>query len=426
MRRRNRRSANPLPPVMPIARHRQQDVFQFEESKFNSYSGSPNHSNRGTWYSGQHLATPSPMPSGSGSDSSLVQKEMDPFLGSAPPSPGLHRASDQSLGFRPRMSFEEGLSRPSPAFRNGSPGSSRSSTPVSGTPAGTSQSEHVAALQPNAPNPHPLAASTSAHERNSPPRSRSPAAVPRPRSPNQGGHPIRPRPGSMVSTTSRASRGPNNIRGAPHGPHSNVQIILPAPLAPELSPYGWHAPPERRGSQMQMATSDNRRSVVDQWAGLAAQRDEPSRQQKDDRKKKPTKTGMAPASDDARLSIASSGNTHSSSSSSNPSNPFSTVNAAISHRSSQVYNSSPLSTSRERAPAPPPSAFQANSPPAVPTMPSVYNRFTDVERGRQMGDGQAPVVPEKSNIEQRRSASRDRPVFFSPSPASRNNSRTRE
>ena len=294
MRRRNRRSANPLPPVMPIARHRQQDVFQFEESKFNSYSGSPSNSNRGTWYSGQQLATPSPMPSGSASDSSLVQKEMDPFLGSAPPSPGLHRASDQSLGFRPRMSFEDVLSRPSPAFRNGSPGSSRSSTPVSGTPA-DSTSTHLAPSNSNTPNPHPLAASTSAHDRNSPPRSRSPAAVPRTRSPNQGGHPIRPRPNSMVSTASRASRATNNIRGAPHGPHSNVQIILPAPLAPELSPYGRNAPPERWGSQR--SVPDNRRSVVDQWAGLAAQRDEPSRQQKDDRKKKPTKTSMAPASD---------------------------------------------------------------------------------------------------------------------------------
>jgi len=203
-----------------------------------------------------------------------------------------------------------------------------------------------------------------------------------------------------------------------------VQIILPAPLAPQLSPYGRGASVERWGSQT--SASDSRKSVVDQWAGLAAQRDEPLKQQKDDRRKKPVKkTSMGPASDDARLSTASSANTYSSSSSTNPNNPFSTANAApLPQRSSQVFNSSPLSTSRERAPASPPSAFRSHSPPPVPTMPTAYNRFADVERGRQMSDSEAPPAPE-SNIERRRSASRDRPVFFAPSPSSRNNSRTR-
>jgi hypothetical protein len=39
----------------------------------------------------------------------------------------------------------------------------------------------------------------------------------------------RPRPLSTFSTSSRQS-----IRAAPHAPHSNVQIVLPAPLAPSL------------------------------------------------------------------------------------------------------------------------------------------------------------------------------------------------
>ncbi|KAJ7706442.1 hypothetical protein B0H17DRAFT_630018 [Mycena rosella] len=59
----------------------------------------------------------------------------------------------------------------------------------------------------------------------------------------------RPRPLSVVSGTSR-----NSIRGVPHGPHSQVQIILPAPLAfnDRISTY-----------------ESPRLSVVDQWAPIA-------------------------------------------------------------------------------------------------------------------------------------------------------------
>jgi hypothetical protein len=46
----------------------------------------------------------------------------------------------------------------------------------------------------------------------------------------------RPRPSSMVSlgTSYMTIRSRPSVRAAPHAPHSNVQIVLPAPLAPNL------------------------------------------------------------------------------------------------------------------------------------------------------------------------------------------------
>lgn len=286
--RRNRRSANPLPPVQPIAHHREQHLYQFEESKYNSFSGNPSDSNRGSWYGGQHLAAPSPLPSRSTSNASLVNKEVDPFLSSAPPSPGLSpgfpRASDQSLGSRARVSFEDSLPHPAPAFHGGSAPSSRSSTPVSGTPSGHPDSAGTYFT----PSQHLLAESNSAR-----------SSQRRPRDPTQAGYPIRPRPTSMVSTASRASRTPSAVRGAPHGPHSHVQIILPAPLAAELSPYGRDASGER-GSQI--SSSDSRKSVVDQWAGVARQREEPLRLPRDDKRKKVSKKASTGASSTGKFS----------------------------------------------------------------------------------------------------------------------------
>jgi hypothetical protein len=71
---------------------------------------------------------------------------------------------------------------------------------------------------------------------------------------NRSGPP--PRPMSTFSISSRQS-----TRGAPHAPHSNVQIVLPAPLAPNL--YGETA---SDGSLFPRAlTRDGTFSVRDSW-----------------------------------------------------------------------------------------------------------------------------------------------------------------
>jgi len=76
-------------------------------------------------------------------------------------------------------------------------------------------------------------------------------------------HKSRSRPLSMISSASTSYTsvsGPytrNMIRGSPHGPHSSIQIVLPAPLAPQLRPY------LNSGSVEDLSSRD---SYVDKWA----------------------------------------------------------------------------------------------------------------------------------------------------------------
>jgi len=81
----------------------------------------------------------------------------------------------------------------------------------------------------------------------------------------------RPRPSSMVSIgTHMTGRSRQSVRAAPHAPHSNVQIVLPAPLAPNLyegtASEGSHMP---RTFARDSAYSDSwRRSLVDTWISV--------------------------------------------------------------------------------------------------------------------------------------------------------------
>ncbi|KAF9455560.1 hypothetical protein BDZ94DRAFT_1316108 [Collybia nuda] len=73
--------------------------------------------------------------------------------------------------------------------------------------------------------------------------------------------PSRPRPPRPLSQVSVASSSPSRrhtLRGVPHAPHNQVQIVLPAPLAPGL------APRSRPGS-LHRDTDSDRYSVVDKW-----------------------------------------------------------------------------------------------------------------------------------------------------------------
>jgi hypothetical protein len=87
-----------------------------------------------------------------------------------------------------------------------------------------------------------------------------------------------PRPLSTFSTSSRQS-----IRAAPHAPHSNVQIVLPAPLAPSL--YEGTA---SDGSLLRRTLARNstysvqdswRRSLADSWIPVGQSNSEPTEPQ---------------------------------------------------------------------------------------------------------------------------------------------------
>ncbi|RDB29247.1 hypothetical protein Hypma_015292 [Hypsizygus marmoreus] len=83
--------------------------------------------------------------------------------------------------------------------------------------------------------------------------SSSPRRPPRPLSSASGG--------SNQPLAHRTSR--HTLRGVPHSPHSHVQIVLPAPLAPALHSRS------RPGSVRYEMDNSDRISLVDKWAPVA-------------------------------------------------------------------------------------------------------------------------------------------------------------
>ncbi|KAH9176926.1 hypothetical protein EDB89DRAFT_1937199 [Lactarius sanguifluus] len=81
----------------------------------------------------------------------------------------------------------------------------------------------------------------------------------------------RPRPFSMVSNgtshTGMTARSRSSMRGAPHAPHSNVHIVLPAPLAPNLYPpaANEHGRKSLAGDTAYGDSLSWRNSLADKW-----------------------------------------------------------------------------------------------------------------------------------------------------------------
>ena len=75
--------------------------------------------------------------------------------------------------------------------------------------------------------------------------------------------------GTMSTTTTMRSR--PNVRAAPHAPHSNVQIVLPAPLAPSLYERLSSEEPQRRRTIVDDNTymGSWRSSMVDTWVSVS-------------------------------------------------------------------------------------------------------------------------------------------------------------
>ena len=175
-------TSNPLPPVQPLAHHREHLVSTLPRSQ--------------TWYmTAQQLPVPQPLSSISTKSSSTTS-----LLTSKP---SLIEASPASTSSPLR--YENSLTPPSPSFHTAQPDSSTSSL-------GSSDPGH-APIPEDGPPPSGL------------PRTWSSAGT--------GNSARRKRPLSMSSSLStvysKASR--NTLRGTPHGPHSRIEIILPTPLA---------------------------------------------------------------------------------------------------------------------------------------------------------------------------------------------------
>jgi hypothetical protein len=83
----------------------------------------------------------------------------------------------------------------------------------------------------------------------------------------------RQRPHSMASIGTTQTivtvRSRNSIRGPPHAPHNNIQIVLPAPLAPSLNQRPASAEPRLSRPGVDSTYSDSwRSSLVDTWVSI--------------------------------------------------------------------------------------------------------------------------------------------------------------
>jgi len=216
------RTSNPLPPPQPLAHHREQQLAKFENSLPRSQ----------TWYQQNHIPAPRQFGSNSAraSSVSLIPKT----------SPSL--SAEDSLDYThlplPNPSF---LPRPgsSSSYTSSETGHTRSTFTSNSSSAGLS-SPPTPPLEQPIPRPHARSSST-------PSRRSRPISTASSHS-------------TIHSKTSRHTLRP----GVPHGPHSQIQIVLPAPLSSD--PYNQFQ--ADYPSSLPVSRFDDgsyRKSVVDRW-----------------------------------------------------------------------------------------------------------------------------------------------------------------
>ena len=245
-------TSNPLPPPQPLAHHREQ---------FANFHDSDSVSRPQSWYNLDHISTP--QPETIDSESSLLGMGFRTHS---------HRLSGTDEGGAgeyfavPPVDFSETLAVPNPRF-HARPGSSSS----------YASSSELSMPFPRSSTPPPLPPLPSGPSEYPGP---VPASRPRISTSSMGSYSgRRQRPVSMSSMHSIQSK--SGRRGLPHGPHSQMHIILPAPLAPEanantsvpgtqsLAPSSQGGSPystlRRPISRREISDGYDRRSMVDRW-----------------------------------------------------------------------------------------------------------------------------------------------------------------
>ncbi|KAK7058769.1 hypothetical protein VNI00_001393 [Paramarasmius palmivorus] len=232
----NRKNSAPLPPVQPLAHHREIHVAQFQERlSLSPYSlGSSSLRTSRVSLVSKDRSTPTRVPS------YILQSET---------------AEDISLNGLP-LSPASPLPLPNPSFHLNSAQSDSSLSLGSSTSDEIQQAETPPTSSSFSTQSH--ATSYSGHE--------SRRSLNQPHSANRS----RSRPGSYISvaSTSRTSR--SIRRGLPHDPQSQLQIVLPAPLAAAASPYATLGTGTPSASRLSVHGMPERRlSFVDGWAPKA-------------------------------------------------------------------------------------------------------------------------------------------------------------
>lgn len=218
--------AAPLPPPQPLAHQREHHVSLFEQSV-------PRVT---TWYQPQPADHHIRSNSLSGSRASLLGKESPGLSPSIPPS------TESMQDLDSRISSQH-LPLPNsfyPPVRPSSRSSFNSSDASCAPPPSSAHSFSPDSATPSFPSPARY--------------SRSPRHA---------------RPLSMSSTHTygtTTSRGTSRVRGVPHAPHNQIQIVLPTPLASANNSRESLAIPRGRiGSG-----AGDRRSVADAWINLSS------------------------------------------------------------------------------------------------------------------------------------------------------------
>ncbi|KAI0735379.1 hypothetical protein C8Q76DRAFT_280894 [Earliella scabrosa] len=249
----------PLPPVQDLAHHREQQLSAFERKA----------AARPTTWADSALAQPHPrlysshFLSASGSSASLIRSSPD-FTASRGPtresSWAVEDATSAESSPYPTPLSEENLMPPNPSFVPGvGPLGHNSMASVA-----SSSSDVVSEMLPNGP-PTPSELNHSVESSVSLAHSSAYGSPARPRPPRASRS--RSRPMSIVSTSGTShsihtSHSTNTLRGPAHSIHSNIQIVLPAPLAPQV--YSNPAGGFERTSSFYSSGGD-RKSVADPW-----------------------------------------------------------------------------------------------------------------------------------------------------------------
>jgi hypothetical protein len=232
---------SPLPPIQPLAHHRDQQLTQYRPT---------------TWYD-DYLSAPDIFASisGSRSDISLLHREPSRATGASALSP------QASVGFSEHSDAMDEVTAHTPLALP--PEFPESPIPDSAVSEGVESPFSPDTLQSQASSSR-THSSASSHITAARPRSQI----------NSSSH-LRVRPVSMSSIgstalSSRTYRTSRTIRGPPHGPLSNVQIVLPAPLAPSLHMAIDNSSSKRHTfvGGLMPERSPSRLSVVDKWAQI--------------------------------------------------------------------------------------------------------------------------------------------------------------
>ncbi|EPQ60913.1 hypothetical protein GLOTRDRAFT_113417 [Gloeophyllum trabeum ATCC 11539] len=242
----------PLPPVQPLVHHRQVHAASFA----NRDSSRP-----ATWFEPTHLSVRhGSFPSGS--DVSLIPSSP----GKSPSRQGsfhteetthTRRLSEDASTHISAPTIEDlSLTPPMPPF-------SRDSSVNMGLNASTSSLDSYGTPSPPTFSSSPQSSASAISDQDD---IHSQTSQRRPRVPSGRS---RSRPASMASTVSTTFtvRSRSTVRGAPHSRHNNVQIVLPAPLAPSVYP-------EETASEVNVFMGDSlhSRPATDSWIMLGSSR----------------------------------------------------------------------------------------------------------------------------------------------------------